>query len=349
MGGTPDVSYPAPTAEERALQAKQLALLEQQEATQKEWEPILLQSMGYARGDEGLTKLSPEEYYASLSPYEQLSYDIATEASERELKALRGELEVDPAVEREIEEGWLETQERMSRQLGPGWEVSTPGIQASAEQKQRAAELRDAVRRGEMTTSEAVAASRSGRLEEEKVRLASQAEALSSQHGSLAGLYETPKSWYERYRLGQFQSKQAKATLEAEKMRGISQGISSGMGMVGGMFCWIFREAEGEVPKVIERYRDEHYPKEGPVCQGYKKMAEWLVPLMKRFKLIKRIVRLIMTRPLTKYAKWYYGLNKYGWVFKPLGDFWVKIWRVGGIKQQEMGRWIKDGMRSVEA
>jgi len=105
--------------------------------------------------------------------------------------------------------------------------------------------------------------------------------------------------------------------------------------------CFIFIEGEGELTEIVRRYRDEHYLNSF-VSVGYKKMASWLVPLMKKYKLIKLMVKYTMTRPLTHYAEWYYGLNKYGWLCTPHKLFWTKLWDFYGqmivLQYLEFGR-----------
>ena len=101
--------------------------------------------------------------------------------------------------------------------------------------------------------------------------------------------------------------------------------------------CFNFLEAEGEITEYVRKYRDEHYLNTD-VAIGYKLMAFWLVPLMREHKWVKSLVRYTMTRPLTKYAEWYYGKNWYGWVFIP-SKLWVVIWNVygkiiGGLRWQ---------------
>ena len=89
--------------------------------------------------------------------------------------------------------------------------------------------------------------------------------------------------------------------------------------------CFIFIEGEGELTETVRKYRDEHYLNT-PVALGYKGMASWLVPLMKRHRWVKEMVRFTMTRPLSRYAEWYYGQNSYGWVMWPLKSFWTSTW-----------------------
>ena len=289
------------------------------------WNPILQREMGYREfadpetGELSLQRLSEEELLAGMSEQDRMSYDIAQEASKRELSALRGELPVDPALEREIGEGKQELSERMFRQLGGGWETSTPGIYNIEQHKQRASELRDAMRRGEMTTSEALAQSRMGGLEESRQRLMEQSTQRTAAPIALSGAYESPKSWYTRGREEQFKGKLAKLEAKKAMMSGISGGVSGGC-------CWTFIEAEGGIPEEVRQYRDAHHPKSGNVASGYTWMSNWLVPLMKKYPLVKKVVRKIMTQPMTKYAQWCYGKNKYGWIFYLPSLFWGCVW-----------------------
>lgn len=94
----------------------------------------------------------------------------------------------------------------------------------------------------------------------------------------------------------------------------------------GGGCCFIFLEARygnGVMDKVVRRYRDEHMTDQNR--RGYYKMAEVLVPLMRKSKLIKFAVRFFMTDPLVAYGKAYYGEgSKLGFVFAPVKTFWLK-------------------------
>lgn len=326
---TPSVRYPMPTSEERSLQAAQLASIQRSEEQQKMWDPILQEELGYREivdpetGAKSLQQIPEEEFYASLSEPEKQAYDIQKLASERELKALRGELEIDPAVERDIREQNQQLAERMTRQVGTGWESSTPGIEALSKQKETEAIVRDAVRRGEMTSTEALAQSRSGqlqRLQEQVLRGSGtgQARALD-----VAGAYEQPKSWLSNLRQQQFQSKLAKAQLQAQKMGQMSSSFSGGC-------CWTFIEAEGGIPEEVRRYRDEKHSKSSNVALGYGWMSSWLVPLMKKKSWVKKLTKALITQPMTKYAQWYYGKNRYGWMFYPSSLLIGTLWNIAG-------------------
>lgn len=82
--------------------------------------------------------------------------------NERTLKALRGELEVDPALERDLREQKETLQGRLQQQLGAGFETSTPGIEALQRFDESAEILRSQARRGELTLSEQLSLARQG-------------------------------------------------------------------------------------------------------------------------------------------------------------------------------------------
>lgn len=95
--------------------------------------------------------------------------------------------------------------------------------------------------------------------------------------------------------------------------------------------CFIFLEARygnGTMDKVVRRYRDENMTVRN--CRGYYRMAEVLVPLMRKYPLAKLAVRLLMTDPLVSYGKWYYGEGRIGWIFAPVKTFWLGVFDLVG-------------------
>lgn len=81
---------------------------------------------------------------------------------DRSLKALKGELPVNSALTRQLEDQRGRLEEQLLRNLGPGWETSTPGIQALAEFRQREAEIMEAARRGDIAMAEQLLSGREG-------------------------------------------------------------------------------------------------------------------------------------------------------------------------------------------
>ena len=98
------------------------------------------------------------------------------------------------------------------------------------------------------------------------------------------------------------------------------------------MCCWNFLAAHGFIPNEVIVYRDEHYEKGCPVSKGYKWMSEFAVPLMEKYKWFKVFMDCAMARPMTKYAQWYCKRNKYGWIFKPIVNFWITLWNEWGMQ-----------------
>jgi hypothetical protein len=94
-----------------------------------------------------------------------------------------------------------------------------------------------------------------------------------------------------------------------------------------GLCCFIFLEARygnGKMDSVVRRYRDENMTERNR--RGYYKLSEILVPLMRKYKTVKFLTRMLMTDPMVAYGKAYYGENKIGFIFKPIVNFWLNTY-----------------------
>lgn len=92
----------------------------------------------------------------------------------------------------------------------------------------------------------------------------------------------------------------------------------------GGGCCFIFLEANnGYLDIVARRYRDEHMTLRNQ--RGYYKLSEVLVPLMRKSRIVKFLVRTAMTRPMILAGKYFYGYGGIGWLFVPLAYWWVNL------------------------
>lgn len=97
--------------------------------------------------------------------------------------------------------------------------------------------------------------------------------------------------------------------------------------------CFIFIEGEMLTPYVRE-YRDELFPPDSYVSKGYIRMARWLVPLMKKSTLIKKLVKMTMLSPIAKFCehthnnerKLKFNKDLKGVLYAPVALFWVSIW-----------------------
>lgn len=137
-----------------------------------------------------------------------------------------------------------------------------------------------------------------------------------------------------------FQGQAAATTGQVEQMRqqqptGMDLANSAWGGIAGPVCgCYIFREYYGypDVPQYMRWVRDYEYKKNPNIKYGYKKMAQWLVPLMKRWKAIRLLVAYTMLFPLKWYAAYLTGYNRWARVLKPFRWFWITIWNLYGKK-----------------
>jgi len=95
----------------------------------------------------------------------------------------------------------------------------------------------------------------------------------------------------------------------------------------GALCCFIFLESyNGTLPESVRRCRDYYYLTQPEVARGYKSMAKWLVPLMKKYSIVRSLVNLVMVKPITAYGEWLVGNSeiKGGEMSK---KFWFFIWK----------------------
>ena len=98
-----------------------------------------------------------------------------------------------------------------------------------------------------------------------------------------------------------------------------------------GMCCWIMLEArygDGTMDLVVRKYRDEHMTDKNR--RGYYKFAEFIIPLMRRYKVVHKLIQWTFGDTLVAYGRWHYGLNKWGWIFSPIKSFWMGLFNVVG-------------------
>lgn len=99
--------------------------------------------------------------------------------------------------------------------------------------------------------------------------------------------------------------------------------------------CFIFLQSyNGILPAHVRVCRDYFYSIEPRVAKGYKRMAKYLVPLMKKSSIISNLVNKLMVEPITKYGGWltntpsYSNCRSYS-IYK---KFWFNTWSIlGGI------------------
>ena len=129
---------------------------------------------------------------------------------------------------------------------------------------------------------------------------------------------------------GQAAANAADAAVAASGDEGQAASVGGG-GDSGGPCCFIMLEArygDGTMDSVVRKYRDEMMTDKNR--RGYYKLAEVLVPLMRKSAVFKFIVQKTFADPLVSYGKWHYKENKHGWVFAPIKSMWMKVFDVLG-------------------
>ena len=94
--------------------------------------------------------------------------------------------------------------------------------------------------------------------------------------------------------------------------------------------CYIFYS--GQVPLFyIREYKDEHYASDSDVAIGYKGLALWLVPKMKKYEWVKKITRILMLYPMVWYAEAFYNRKYIKMIaLRPISLCWVFIYMIIG-------------------
>jgi len=105
-------------------------------------------------------------------------------------------------------------------------------------------------------------------------------------------------------------------------------GISSITGSVGNC-CFIFLECHnGTLPWYVRLCRDHYYEQEPRVAEGYKRMAKWLVPLMRKNSCIKHVVNALMVKPITRYGAYLCNEASYSLRGHIAKLAWFAVWRL---------------------
>lgn len=290
MGGKTNVQAPQPSAEERALQQEQVNLLrESRSATQEQMRqqellaPVLYEQMGitpqmdasgrivgYGKAPEDplqaqfkqLQQTTMQQALAEMNDPQRKEIDAMLRG--RTLAALKGELPVDPGLERQLKEGRTTLEEQLRMQLGSGYATSTPGIQALSEFDKRATELRTSAQTGQLTLAEQLGQARQAGLTNTAQMAIPGMELAdrfkSSNFGNIMGLrgsgwqgvqglsgvaqgYNNPLSMYQNQRGMQMQANMANA-----------QSANQRFGVFGSLFGTGLMAAAAMSDRRLKRY-----------------------------------------------------------------------------------------------
>ena len=146
-----------------------------------------------------------------------------------------------------------------------------------------------------------------------------------------AGVSFTSKEYWTGGTVTKYNTGMTATQIQKDRNTGSSSKSSAGGNKSAGSCCFIMLEArygDGTMDQVVRRYRDEYMTDKNR--RGYYKLAEVLVPLMRKSKVVKWIVTKTMADPLVAYGKYYYGENKTGVIYTPVKNFWMKLFDILG-------------------
>ena len=220
-----DVNVPPPSEEEKALQREQLELLRLQRSETEAFKPFLYQTLGLMEDPQTgkLRAMTEEEKVGLMDPMEKAEYELQQQYYDRQMKALKGEIEVSPALEKDLAERKTELEEYLSRRLGNDWQQSTAGIQAMSDYDQSANLLREEARRGQISSGEGLMLSQYQRMADDQNRLYSQNYNTPNRYSGLLSNYGNAMQPYQFQRSMQFNANARNAQNDAGMMMGLGQ------------------------------------------------------------------------------------------------------------------------------
>ena len=254
-GGNTHVEAPQPNAQEIALQQEQLDIMKEERAEYKTLEPILLQSMGLvAEADGTYRRMTTEEQTSYMTDTEKLAQEALNLTYERQLKALKGELDISPALEDELTTQKTKLMENLSQRLGSGWETTTAGIQAMGEFDKNAEMVREEARRGIISQSTGLATAQAGYLTSADLSKQSSLYAYGGRLGNLFNQYGQAQQPYQYYSGLQNQANIANAQMASQQ----TSGLMSGLGTLAGMGAYaLLTPSSKDYKKDIKKLSDE--------------------------------------------------------------------------------------------
>jgi hypothetical protein len=219
--GGGDINVPGPTAQEVELQQMQLNEMRRQNKLNEQFQPFILESLGFKiEGDGSVTKI------------EQPKDELTQLYEERQLQAMKGELPISPAMEKELSQQQSSLMENLSQRLGPDWQQTTAGQQSMSEFQKRAELLREEARRGQITTGEGLLESRMGFLQGMQQTDLSNLSAFSAPNS--AGAYTSALAPYQMQRQMQFSANQSDAANSTSLLSGLMGMVGTGVGAYAG-------------------------------------------------------------------------------------------------------------------
>lgn len=249
------VEAPEVTPEERELQRNQAELLAlqrtiitEQRAQNRILLPFLAEQEGFdVTVDEngvitGITQRAEETAKRAQTA------EIERLLGERSLAALRGELPVDPALEKDLEVQEEELRNQLAQQFGPGFETSSPGIEALEEFRRTSEILRSGARTGQLTLAEQLGITRE--QQNQFKRQSSQDVIRTSAIGdplTFAGAFGQTARGFGQAQVPFIQQRQMQLQANVANAQSSMGMLGAGIGLIGSLFS----DEEGKTDLVL--------------------------------------------------------------------------------------------------
>lgn len=240
--GAPKVKVPGPSPEERDLQRQQAEMLklqrsiiEQQQSQNKVLLPFLAEREGFdvtvdANGN--ITGISEraDDIRATNKEIEQLQ-------GQRTLAALKGELPVDPGLERDLAAQRAQLTSTLTQQFGPGGLTSTPAQEALQRFNESENILREGARTQQLTLAEQLGIAR----QQENIfsKQSSQDVLLNQATGlplTLAGAFGQTARGFGAAQQPFIQQRQMQLQASIANAQSQTSLLGAGIGAIGGLF-----------------------------------------------------------------------------------------------------------------
>lgn len=277
------VSVPGPSQEERDLQRNQaelLALQRQIIEEQRTQNRIILPFLAQQEGFNVTTDDHGNVTSVSMTPQAQADKDLQSQITralnQRSLDALAGNLPVDPGLERDLTTQEAELRNKLALQLGPGYETSTPGIQALDEFRKTADELRYGARTGQLTLAEQLGITReqqnqfSRQSSEDVLRTSAIGDPLT-----FAGAFGQTAKGYGQAQVPFIQQRQMQLQASIANAQSSNALFGAGIGAIGAFFS----DEDGKADPVLVT----HLPSGIPIYEyTHKGTGERMIGVMAR-------------------------------------------------------------------
>jgi hypothetical protein len=286
------VSAPKPTQEERELQAAQKQMIDLQRdilLQQQQQNKILLPFLADQEGfeivqDKNGNILSIKK---KDDPLEAQAKEIQSLLQERSLKALKGELPVDPGLERDLKAQRETLQNQLAKQFGPGFSTASPAIEALQRYDEGANILREGARTGQLTLAEQLGITR----EQESIfkRQSSQDVLRQSAIGdplTFAGGFGQTANNYLRAQQPFIENRKMQLQASVTNAQTSASMFGAGIGLVGALFSdadmkgdliQIAEHTKLKVPIYMYTRKDTGEEMIGVLAQDIQKVRPWAV------------------------------------------------------------------------